>query len=506
MTTRLWPLAACLLVPQALVPQTAPPQGDSPGGGAPALSAPETTRAPAVDRIEALLGQGELKGARVAVSVVDVEQGQTLFARSVDLPLAPASNMKLLTTAAAISLLGPSHVFRTRLLSAAPPDAQGVLAGDLVVQGSGDPCLRDDAAPSGQAADAAATLVELLKRSGVSRVTGRLVLDDGLLDRTWVHPDWTPGDIANSYAAPIGALSIHGNCLRLAIDGGPPPEARLATAAATYRVRNELRAADRSNAFEAGAIRPDGAGVVRVTGEVGRTVGRREIEVPVVDPTELFARCLLWHLDAAGIKVRGDVAVEAGAAAALVAPVELACIETPLGNALIVANKESDNSIADHLFKVVGAAQGGEGSFEGGARAVTSFLEQRVGTPVSELVLRDGSGLSHRNRVTARAMTAALAAMARAEPAVRDAFLRSLPVAGEDGSLDERLQEPAHAGSVRAKTGYISGVSCLSGYARTRSGRTLAFSILINDYGPKQTNQQMKAVQDDVCRALVDLW
>ncbi|HZJ71505.1 MAG TPA: D-alanyl-D-alanine carboxypeptidase, partial [Planctomycetota bacterium] len=114
--------------------------------------------------------------------------------------------------------------------------------------------------------------------------------------------------------------------------------------------------------------------------------------------------------------------------------------------------------------------------------------------------------LSHRNRVTARAMTAALAAMARAEPAVRDAFLRSLPVAGEDGSLDERLQEPAHAGSVRAKTGYISGVSCLSGYARTRSGRTLAFSILINDYGPKQTNQQMKAVQDDVCRALVDLW
>jgi len=98
MTTRLWPLAACLLVPQVLVPQTAPPQGDSPGGGAPALSAPETTRAPAVDRIEALLGQGELKGARVAVSVVDVEQGQTLFARSVDLPLAPASNMKLLTT------------------------------------------------------------------------------------------------------------------------------------------------------------------------------------------------------------------------------------------------------------------------------------------------------------------------------------------------------------------------------------------------------------------------
>ena len=504
MPTSSWPLVLCLLVQAA--PQVAPPQADPPPPApTPALSAAAPARAPAVDRIESLLGQGELKGARVAVSVVDVEQGQALFARNVDLPLAPASNMKLLTTAAAISLLGPQHVFRTRLLSAAPPDEKGVLAGDLVVQGSGDPCLRADAAPSGQAADAAATLVDLLERSGVTRVAGRLVLDDGLLDRTWVHPDWTPGDIANSYAAPIGALSIHGNCLRLAVDGGAPPSVSLATPAATYRVRNELREADKSNEFEVGAIRPDGAGVIKVTGEVGRSVGRREIEVPVVDPTELFARCLLWHLDQAGIKVGGDVAVEAGAAAALASPVELAAIETPLGNALIVANKESDNSIADHLFKVVGA-QGGEGSFEGGARAVTGFLEQRVGTPVSELVLRDGSGLSHRNRVTARAMTAALAAMARAEPAVRDAFLRSLPVAGEDGSLDERLTEPAYAGSVRAKTGYISGVSCLSGFARTRSGRTLAFSILINDYGPRQTNVQMKAIQDDVCRALVDLW
>ncbi|HZM00600.1 MAG TPA: D-alanyl-D-alanine carboxypeptidase/D-alanyl-D-alanine-endopeptidase, partial [Planctomycetota bacterium] len=260
------------------------------------------------------------------------------------------------------------------------------------------------------------------------------------------------------------------------------------------------------NEFQVGAIRPDGAGAVRVTGAVGRAVGRREIEVPVVDPTELFARCLLWNLDAAGLGLSGAVAVEAGAAAALEAPVELAAFETPLGNAVVVANKESDNSIADHLFKVLGATAGGEGSFAGGERAVLGFLEQPIGTPTAGLVLRDGSGLSHRNRITARAMTAVLAAMANAEPAARDAFLRSLPVAGVDGSLEERLRDPPYAGSVRAKTGYISGASSLSGYARTRGGRTLAFSILINDFGPKQTNQQMKAIQDDLCRAFVDLW
>src|SRR5262245_38731620 len=113
MPTSPWPLALCVLVAQAAAPPVAPPQ-DAPGAGPPALSAPAPARAPAIDRIETLLGQGELKGARVAVSVVDVDQGQALFARNVDLPLAPASNMKLLTTAAAISLLGPQHVFRTR--------------------------------------------------------------------------------------------------------------------------------------------------------------------------------------------------------------------------------------------------------------------------------------------------------------------------------------------------------------------------------------------------------
>lgn len=510
--------SAQVLPPSALpatLPAASSGAASAAGAALPTTAADGTPPAPVhagaprtagVERINALLSRSELNGARVAVSVLDVEQSEALYARNVDTPMAPASNMKLLTTAAAVSLLRPDHVFRTRVLALAPPAADGRLEGDLVVLGSGDPCLRADAVPAGQPTDAAALLVDLLQRAGVQRIAGRLVLDDGLLDRTWVHPDWTPGDIANSYAAPVGALSIHGNCLRLAVEGGGDPGVSLATSAATYRVRNELRRADAPNEFAAGAFRPDAAGLVRVTGKVGKSVGRREIDVPVIDPAELFARCLLWHLDARGIKLSGSVAVEAGAAAALGPAVELACVETPLGNALVVANKESDNSIADHLFKVLGAAAGGEGSFEGGARAIAAFLEQRVGTSATGLVLRDGSGLSHRNRITARAMTSMLAVMARSETAVRDSFLRSLPVSGEDGSMDERLREAPYAGSVRAKTGYISGVSCLSGYARTRGGRTLAFSILINDYGPKQTNKQMKAIQDDLCRALVDLW
>jgi D-alanyl-D-alanine carboxypeptidase/D-alanyl-D-alanine-endopeptidase (penicillin-binding protein 4) len=121
------------------------------------------------------------------------------------------------------------------------------------------------------------------------------------------------------------------------------------------------------------------------------------------------------------------------------------------------------------------------------------------------VVLRDGSGLSRHNRISARLMTDVLRHMARRGDAAGAAFLRSLPVSGSDGSLKQRLEEDGLRGTVRAKTGYIAGVSCLSGYVHTAGGRVLAFAVLINGFDPRQTNQAMKDIQDDVCRALVAL-
>jgi D-alanyl-D-alanine carboxypeptidase/D-alanyl-D-alanine-endopeptidase (penicillin-binding protein 4) len=172
-------------------------------------------------------------------------------------------------------------------------------------------------------------------------------------------------------------------------------------------------------------------------------------------------------------------------------------------NAVLVANKESDNGLADHLFKNLGARKGGEGSFAGGQRAVLDWLQHGVGTSLDGVVLRDGSGLSCNDRVTARLLTDVLVSMARRGDAAGAAFLRSLPVAGLDGSLRDRMQEPPLLGAVRAKTGYISGVSCLSGFAHTQSGRTLAFSVLINGFDERFSNKSMKAIQDDFCRALI---
>jgi D-alanyl-D-alanine carboxypeptidase/D-alanyl-D-alanine-endopeptidase (penicillin-binding protein 4) len=460
---------------------------------------------PQTDRIDQLLARKELSGARVAVSVVDLDSGEAVYARAIDEPLAPASNMKLITTAAAVTLLGPEYSFETRLLAESRPDDDGRLPGDLLVVGGADPCLRAELMSGQGVEDPAALLADMLAAAGVRSIGGGLLLDDGLLDQRWVHEDWGPEDLMAAYAAPIGALSIHGNCLQVAVDGGSRPTARILTLAGGYRVRADLRVADKSNTFSVGQQRPDAEGVVRISGRVGRAVGRRPLQVPVVDPTEFFGRCLYEQLALRGIDVEEGVHRATGVAQSRPGAVVIGLLETPLDNALVLANKESDNSIADHLFKLLGARVGGEGSFEGGERAVKAFLDKHVRTSVEEVVLRDGSGISPRNRLTARVVADTLVVLGRAEPAVRDRFLRTLPVSGLDGSLSERMSELPYRGAVRAKTGYIGGVSTLSGYARTRSGRTLAFSILINGFKSQYSNRQMKAIQDDICRALVDL-
>jgi serine-type D-Ala-D-Ala carboxypeptidase/endopeptidase (penicillin-binding protein 4) len=456
------------------------------------------------ESIDAALGRPELKGARIALAVVDTTTGERVYARNIDEPMTPASNMKVLTAATALGVLGPGYHFSTRLVAVAPPDADGVLHGDLIVVGGGDPCLRAELLAHERVTDPAALLLDLADVAGVRHVTGRLIVDDGLMDHEWVHPDWSPGDVAQTYGAPVGALSLHANCLVYEVRGGSSPSVDLVTAATGFRVRNELRLADKSSSFEVGALMPDEQGVVRVQGSVGRAVGQRIQSVPVHDPSDFAGRCLLAEAARRGLAIDGGLAFAPGAAAALPAPVMLQSLETPLVNAVTVALKESDNSISDHLFKLLGAQSGHGGSFAGGAAAVAGYLARATGTPLDGVVLRDGSGLSPRNRVTARLLTDTLVAMEHAPPAVRDVFLRALPVSGSDGSLEKRLTDEPYRGAVRAKTGFIRGVSTLSGYVRSRGGRTYAFSILFNDYQTKYDNGQMKAIQDSICRALVD--
>ncbi len=461
----------------------------------------------AADVLARRLDDGALRELAIGFAAIDIASGEWLALENADAALMPASNMKVLTTATALGVLGADHAFTTRFLAAARPDRNGVVRGDLTVLGSGDPTLRKDLLVHDGIGDPTSVFADLLVDAGVVRIEGRLVLDPGPFDDEFLHPEWEAADLHRPYAAPVGGLSLHGNCLAVELDGGGArPRARWNVVTQGFTLRNELERDSGATTYEVGLARPNRDGAVRVYGRIGRSITPRTLRVPVVDPNEYFGACLAQRLERRGIGIEGSVEVVRGAAAALDEPVELARFESPISLAIVRTNKESDNSVADHLFKAAGAKLTGTGSFASGETAMARFISQQLGLDAGGLVAKDGSGLARGNRATARMLARCLREMAVAEGPARATFLRSFPISGADGSLRERLSEMPYAGSIRAKTGYIRGVFALSGYARTSAGRWLAFATLFNWEGPGAvpSNASMKRHLDDVCRILVD--
>ena len=376
----------------------------------------------ATARLRSDLGALTAGLGRAAVLVVSLDQGDTLFAAHADRPLVPASNQKLLTTAAALLLLGPDFRYSTYLLA----DGQvrnGVLLGNLILYGTGDPTLGSRALPN-RGLD---LLADSLAALGVREVRGDLVGDGSFWDADWTPNAWDPAHLSQAYGAPVGGLNFAEN-----LNGGSP-------------VRNPVRFA--SEAFRWTLARRG----IRVTGDI-RTV---------TDPTESRV---------------GFAGVERSAPAR-----PLAVVQGPrLAEIVRVTNQQSHNAFAEALLKTVGRVALGDGSFAGGARATRMLLARELGVDTTGTYTADGSGLARLDRVSASTTVGVLAGMARSELA--PVWEASLPVAaGPAGTLRGRMGGTSAAGNLRAKTGTIRWVSSLSGYVRTADGERLAFSILVND-------------------------
>ncbi|MGH0028584.1 MAG: D-alanyl-D-alanine carboxypeptidase/D-alanyl-D-alanine endopeptidase [Myxococcota bacterium] len=430
-------------------------------------------QAPAADlasRLEATLEAPALRGARVAALVVDAA-GRPLFARTPDEPLIPASNHKVLTALVALDVLGPTHRFTTPLLSDRAPDAEGRV-GTLYLRGSGDPTL---------VSEDFWRIAADLRRAGLRRVDGDLVLDDSAFDgRRW-HPSWGKTG-SRAYHAPVGALTVNygafavtvepggaqGDPLRVVVD---PPIPRLALSqrgiTGSSRARSTLL-----------VDRQPGDGVERVIVRGAMPAGReaKTLHRSVLDPARYAGGVLRMQLAALGIEVRGGTRVGYTPADAH----ELVAFEgKPLSQVVRLFMKYSNNQMGEALLKTLGAREtGGAGTWPSGAAVVQARLEA-LGLPTAGLVLRDGSGLSYENRVTPRLLVAALRHGA-GDFAIAPEFEAALPLAGADGTLEDRAEEAV--GSVRAKTGLLTRVTGLSGYARAADGRRLTFSILVNGF------------------------
>lgn len=491
------------LVPHASNPAAAsqaPFARESPTGTAAAQTAPGAAGAPrqqppAEDaevarlarELRGILRQPGLEGARHGVLVVSLDRGDTLFSLNPDLPLAPASNLKLYSTAAALYYLGPAFRFSTYLLADGPVE-DGVLRGDLLLYGTGDPAMSGRLLPGSTSALQA--LADTLASRGVREVTGDLVGDGSYFDNQWIGEGWKEADRMSWYAAPIGALGVAENLVTLRVTPGAVGDpARVTTSPGTRElaVVNRVRTVAGSGA----SVRFEhGDQTLVVTGRIGRGHAGVVRGLPVTDPANYAAAVLRDLLADRGIRVRGrvrEVEDPAGSRVGLAGrtargaepPRVLAVhLSPPLTELVTVANHVSHNLFADALLKTVGRVALGEGTFAGGARAIQYFLECETAADTARLRVVDGSGLSRFNRTTARITIQLLDYMARS--GTEEAYRLSLPEAAGPRGL-RRMQGTAAAGNLRAKTGTIQHVSSLSGYVRASDGERLAFSIIAND-------------------------
>lgn len=420
--------------------------------------------------------------AQVGVLVAD-GMGRQYFRLGAESLLVPASTLKLFWSAAVLAVLGDTATVRTRLFAEAAPDAHGVIRGNLYLVGGGDPLL---------GVQDLEELAAFLVRRGVRRITGSVVADGSLFDRQRDRLVYSGDRDVVEPLPPITALGLERNSVRVlvsvvrgrAVAQTVPVSPAFVVDVSGVRVGKRYR---RRGVWLQAQSRMQGkVQQIVVRGHVA-DAGLWSLEVPIMQP-ELAAAATLWQrLKAAGIVVEGGFAEGICPRTAVL----LAERERPVLELLARVNKESDNVVAEHLFKLLGATAAGEGSDADKARRLLQGLLARWGIPCQGCQFRDGSGLSRQNRVSAADLVALLVSLSQTPFA--ESFRQSLAVAGIDGTLRRRLQSSEAYGRVWAKTGTLRNASALAGYALTADGSPLVFALL--SFG---AIRNAKAVEDSV--------
>lgn len=417
---------------------------------------------------------GKVQGSW-SVLAWSVEEGRPLFAINPDSILVPASNNKVFTSVWALDVLGPEYRFPTDLLITAPIDEEGVLRGDVVLRGSGDPAFgypeytRDPMQPL-------RTMARRLHERGLRVVEGAVVGDGSAFDSLLVGPGW-PRDTeggASEYAPRVSGLAFQRNVIWIDLQPtrpGQPARVQRRPAVEEIPVVSTVRTAGGS----ALAVRRPENDTIRVRGAVAGP-GLHRYRVGVTEPALLAAGALRQALIEQGIEVRGGARTGTTPEGAQHFHRHYSI---PLAMMISKLNQDSDNFFAEHLFKAAVHRATGLGSYHRGGPASALFFNDRAGVPFGEMYQADGSGLSSYNRASANALVRALR-YGHAAP-WSHTFHQSMATAGDrNGTLRRQFVGTPAAGNLHAKTGYVRGARALSGFVRTQHGQLVAFSFIYN--------------------------
>lgn len=458
-------------------------------------------------RVETALAEIHAQKADWGILVADRDTGETLYALNADHFFAPASNEKVFTTALALATLGRDYRFRTTLESAATLGSDGRLAGDLVFVGRGDPDLSNRKFPYAGKAEREGPIEKVLAEmadaavaKGLREVDGDIVADDSYFPYDPYPAGWSLGDTFFTFGAPVSAIAFNDNTVSIDVQPGERAGDAATIAAEPAAALSNLQYAVTTSPPDGKAnlavVREPGPNFILLRGSVPADHSATHIDLAMTDPADTAARTLRQLFEARGVRVTGGIRVQHAAppentpAGEPVIPDPFAGPPDPntftlaehlsptLLESIRFTNKTSNNLHAELFLRTVGREKLGIGSTASGLKVEQDFLRV-AGIAEGDVVLSDGSGLARDDLVTPRAMVTLLRYAAH-QPWGAD-FLSTLPVAGTDGTLEDRMKNTPASGLIEAKTGTVEHDHSLSGYATTLGGEYLAFAIFCNN-------------------------
>ncbi len=470
-----------------------------------------------VQRIDEIIGQPDVARGFWGVEIVSLKDGSVLYSMNSDKLFTPASNTKLFTTAATLALIGPDYKFKTTVETNGTVDRYGRLTGDLFVVGRGDPNISGRTLPyylRTERKDPALKVMEDLADQVVSRgvkfIDGDIVGDDSYYAFERYGEGWAQDDMVWEWGAPVSALTINDNVVFVSIFPADHPGdkafVQIQPFAEYYKIDNRVMTTPPGTGpRRISIIREPGSNLLTLFGNIPVDDTGASEALAIDDPADFAAQVFRSMLEKRGVVIYGhprtkhtELATLSTFSITTTAPAAGGDGETrpkppnpdsrtllgayesqPLGNDLKVTNKVSQNLHAELMLRLLGREKGNGGTIEAGLEVERGFLLQ-AGIHSDEYVFFDGSGLSRQNLVTPHTIVRLLQ-YADTQPWSAK-FEDTLPVAGLDGSLSERLRSTLGQGRVQAKTGSLGHVNTLSGYATTMSGDRVAFAIMSNNH------------------------
>jgi len=439
--------------------------------------------------IEKLLSDSAMIHASVSLCVADSENGEVMMEYNSGKSLTPASVMKLITSAAALELLGPEYTFKTIIgYTGSLNKRSGKLTGNIVIQGGGDPALGSKYF-SDHYQDFLSRWVTEIKKLGIKKIVGRVITDDSYYDFLPVPAKWLWEDAGNYYGAGAYGLSAFDNTyeihLRTSADSSLVVIKEIVPYECSFEFSNWLIAA---GASDEGYVF---AAPYSTNGWIAGTVpfDREDfvLQASITDPPLLIAKMINMRLEAAGITISEDpttIRLEQKNVSGEVVPVA-ETISPPLADIIKALNHESINLYAEHLIKELGKKYKNNGSTAAGVEVIQDFLHD-AGIGTDGMFIEDGSGLSPLNAINTRDLVNLLIYM-KIKGKYFPEYYSSLPDAGKEGTLKNYFRDPVFDSRLKAKSGSMTRVRSYAGYFTTVSGKNMIFSIIINNYtGPSK--------------------